>query len=64
MAADHVTFEPKGYRDVHWCPRLNEPVIIQYTGIPGGSVADTPSCTNCGEWGDDHVFICHILKPQ
>lgn len=58
MREDWVTFEPTGYRDVIWCPYLNEPAIIQYKN-------GEPDCPNCpGNYEPEtHEFICHILKP-
>lgn len=45
-------------RDVYWCSRLNEPVIITFKD--GG-----PLCTNCRDVLDDteHTFLGHVRKP-
>lgn len=57
---DRVTFEEKGYRDVRWCPNLNEPFIIEYD-LKTGKL----DCPNCGSYEEsNHQFICHILKPH
>lgn len=59
----NVTFKPMGYRDVYWCERLNEPVIIEYRG-------DEPErqawCVNCDGPMDQerHRFICHVVHGQ
>lgn len=52
-----VTYEAKGYRDVIWCPYLNEPAIIEYKD-------GKPDCHNCdGNYEPEtHEFICHIEK--
>lgn len=65
MSMRWVTAEPKGFRDIYWCPYLNEPVILKYDG-------DKPKCDGCGnvydsveQMADDtHTFICHVLKPR
>ena len=53
-----VSFEPKGYRDVVWCPYLNEPAILVYEN-------GEPDCPNCNHNYEPstHIFICHIIKP-
>lgn len=62
-----VTFEPKGFRDVYWCPYLNEPVIVEYR-----RPSPNKFCVNCS--GDidhpgvppfysKHTFICNVGKP-
>jgi hypothetical protein len=55
---DRVTFEPKGYRDVIWCPYGNEPTFLSW------GRDNLPQCDNCnGNWeAETHPFICHILK--
>lgn len=67
---DFVSFERKGYRDVYWCPTLNEPVILIYE-VKG--LEYHPICNMCQEAlpqltdnADDfsHTFIVHILKPR
>lgn len=59
---DKVSFEPVGFRDVYWCPRLNEPVILEYRQAVGSE--REPWCINCGcPLESDHAFICHIHKP-
>lgn len=52
-----VSFHPKGYRDVMWCPYLNEPAILEWRD-------GKPHCPNCnGHFeGATHLFICHIEK--
>ena len=57
---DKVTFAPKGFRDVIWCPYGNEPTFISYK--PG---TDEPTCDQCnGNYEpENHPFIAHILKP-
>lgn len=63
-----VTFEPKGFRDVHWCPYLKEPFIIEYRGPDKKSYGSIKYCVNCDRLLDDeyefidHVFICNIGK--
>lgn len=53
-----VTFTPRGYRDVVWCPYLNEPAILQFkNGKP-----DCPNCNGNYEPGS-HMFICNVRKP-
>jgi hypothetical protein len=54
---DRVTFQPLGYRDVMWCPYLNEPAILEWR-------KDKPHCPNCnGNFEPEtHPFICHIQK--
>lgn len=53
---------PKGFRDIMWCPYINEPMILEWRG-------DEPYCSGCGNdktssfEPESHVFICHILKP-
>lgn len=60
-----VTFEMKNFRDVHWCPYLNEPVIVEYRSHGEGEPHDSDKfCVNChGYFDNDHVFICHVGKP-
>ncbi len=54
-----LTFKPQGYRDVLWCPYLNEPWIMEYN-VKTKEV----SCPNCdGNYEPStHPFICHINK--
>lgn len=54
----NVSFEPKGYRDVIWCPLLNEPGFLEYSHAG-------PECPNCqGNYEPEtHPFIVHIEKP-
>jgi hypothetical protein len=59
---DIVTFVGKGYRDVIWCPYLNEPAILEYVDINGIRQPDCPNCNRNYE-SSTHIFICHILKP-
>ena len=56
---DTVSYEPKGYRDVHWCPYVNEPYISEY------NKDDQPDCPLCdGNYEPEtHQFICHVYKP-
>lgn len=66
-----VTFESKGYRDVYWCPELNEPVVLVYEELFEGR---EPVCDHCRAiiryeekptgFERLHVFICHVLKPE
>lgn len=60
-----LAYTPKGWRDVMWCPHLNEPIIIEHRGGPDVS---EPHCTGCGVSSFDHIrdtheFIAHIYKP-
>ncbi len=50
---------PKGYRDLMWCPYLNEPAILEYED-------GAPHCPNCnGNFeAETHVFMGHIHKPH
>lgn len=50
--------EPKGFRDLMWCPYLNEPAILEYKD-------DRPHCPNCnGNFeASSHAFMGHIFKP-
>jgi hypothetical protein len=61
---NRVTFEEKGFRDVRWCPYLNEPFIVEYFST---GEAHCPNCETLYEPGNyeesTHKFICHILKP-
>lgn len=54
---DRVTFHPLGFRDVMWCPYLNEPAILEWR-------KNKPHCPNCdGNFEPQtHPFICHIQK--
>lgn len=58
---DAVTFESRGYRDVIWCPYMNEPAFLEYSHN-----GKTSRCPNCdGNYEEDtHPFICHVLKPN
>jgi len=54
-----VRFISRGFRDVYWCPYLNEPIIITYP-LPDKKAW----CSGCdGTMDTDHMFICSILKP-
>lgn len=55
--ADRVTFRPLGFRDVMWCPYLNEPAILEWRD-------NKPHCPNCeGNFEPQtHPFICNIQK--
>lgn len=55
-----VEFTSLGFRDVYWCPYLNEPVIITYP-IDKERKAWCSGCN--GSMSEDHSFICTILKP-
>jgi len=66
------TYARRGFRDVHWCSRLNEPVILEYRGDPRAAFCTGCQCEDHGdpdEFGTsegflgDHPFIIHILKP-
>ena len=60
---DSVEFDARGYRDVIWCPFLNEPAILEYRTLKNGSrVPDCPNCNGNYE-PETHEFICHIRKP-
>jgi hypothetical protein len=60
-----VTFEPKGFRDVYWCPALNEPFVVEYDLILGSPNAGKTVCPYCGTLEfSEHTFIAHILKPR
>ena len=50
---------PKGFRDLMWCPYLNEPVILEYKD-------ENPTCPSCkGSFeASTHWFLGHILKPK
>lgn len=59
----NVIFEQKGFRDVVWCPYLNEPAFIEYVTLDDGERG--PHCQNCESYKPEtHQFICHILKPS
>jgi len=58
----YVVYEPKGFRDVMWCPYLNEPAIIEYRDKDGKKEPYCPNCNGNFE-PESHPFICHILKP-
>ena len=56
---DVVTFEPTGYRDVYWCPLINEPYFHKYD-----TLGKVESCGGCG-WdltkeNHEHVFLAHF----
>jgi hypothetical protein len=55
-----ITYEQQGFRDVHWCHRMNEPIIVQYK--PG---TNDKHCDWCNGWDEtEHPFLCHIEKGQ
>jgi hypothetical protein len=58
-AVSELGSEPKGYRDLMWCPYINEPAIIEYRD-------DRPHCVNCdGNFeASTHPFMGHIPKPR
>lgn len=51
--------EPKGYRDLIWCPYGNEPAVLEY-------VDGKPYCPNCLNNFEamTHGFIAHIKEPK
>jgi hypothetical protein len=55
------TTKPKGYRDLYWCHRLIEPVILRY-------VKGEEYCINCnsllGALDTDHEFLAHIRRDS
>jgi hypothetical protein len=56
---NHVEWVSRGFRDVYWCPYLNEPVIITYPMDKN----KTAWCVNCnGPMAEDHWFIVSIRK--
>lgn len=59
---DHVEFVSRGFRDVYWCPYLNEPIIVTYKMV--GLIDKEPWCEGCnGPMSEtDHWFICTIRK--
>jgi hypothetical protein len=54
---DSVSFKPRGFRDVIWCPYLNEPAFLTYDDVR----LDCPNCNHNFEVAS-HPFICHISK--
>ena len=50
--------EPRGFRDLMWCPYLNEPAFVRWTE----DGADCPNCHGNFE-AETHVFIGHVEKP-
>ena len=49
-----ITNEKKGFRDLYWCPNLNEPFIIQFR-------YKKLYCPNCASFEHpEHIFIGHI----
>ena len=58
-----VEFVSRGFRDVFWCPYVNEPVVLMYRK---DYALDNkrPYCDLCSKWMDeDHTFICTVKKP-
>jgi hypothetical protein len=51
--------EPRGFRDLMWCPYLNEPAILEWRN-------ELPHCPNCdGNFeASTHAFIGHVGKPR
>jgi hypothetical protein len=47
--------EPKGFRDIYWCPYMNEPVVLKYR-----NGTNDKYCELCDSGLDHHIFICHI----
>ena len=61
---DLVDFQPHGYRDIIWCPVVNEPVIIDFGS--GGVLR----CTLCGmlasangSFAVPHNFVVSVIGP-
>jgi hypothetical protein len=56
-----LVFEAKGYRDVIWCPLLNEPAFLEYDQESSEKV-----CPNCnGNYEPEtHPFLVHVGKPR
>ena len=54
-----LTDAPLGFRDLMWCPYLNEPAILEYSN-------NKPTCPNCrGNFeASTHAFLGHIKKPS
>ena len=53
-----LTEMPMGFRDLLWCPILNEPGILSYEN-------DKPICPHCTSFSiETHTFIGHITKPR
>lgn len=61
-----VSYQPTGSRDVYWCHRLNEPVIVEYQHQHNGNERRS-FCANCTQLDitddDAHTFVCHVHKP-
>jgi len=57
MSQFELTDSPQGYRDIRWCPYLNEPFIIEYKD-------DKPNCPNCDDNYEEstHEFIAHVKR--
>lgn len=55
---DKVSWVSRGFRDVRWCPYMNEPFIIQYK--LGTNEGMCPLCDSFE--ADTHEFICSIHK--
>jgi hypothetical protein len=58
-ASNYPVTEPRGFRDLMWCPYMNEPAIIHWA-------AYKPYCPNChGNFEPEtHPFLLHIAKPE
>ncbi len=55
-----IGYEPKGYRDIVWCPYGNEPSFL---GVDEDGNTDCRACSGNYE-EETHPFICHIIKPR
>ena len=57
-----ITPQPRGMRDLMWCPHINEPMILEYRD-------GRPYCRGCGNGNvssfeaETHVFMGHVCKP-
>lgn len=49
--------KPKGFRDVHWCPYINEPCFLIRRG-------EEWACPYCASYEPEtHEFVLHVHKP-
>lgn len=59
-----------GFRDLHWCTTLNEPVIMLYYGTGSTACPRCPLCEMMAEDSEDaafqmlHPFLFHIHRPD
>lgn len=59
-----ISYEPTGSRDVYWCHRLNEPVIIEYRVVGSDRQSYCVNCSQHDITNDSmHTFVCHVHKP-